>query len=239
MRWEMYSFWRSSATYRVRVALALKGLSVDERNVDLDAGGQRDPAFLAVNPMGGVPTLVEVGDASAAPLASAPPTSSPLTSSPLTSSPLTQSTAILEFLDETTPEPPLLPSDPRGRARVRSLAAMLTADTHPLVVPRVKKYLLANGFDDAAWRRWQINWFTTGLQAFEQRLVKEPGTGMFCHGDAVTIADICMASLIVVTRVFKVDVPDIPTVRAIMQRCEALPAFANSDPMKQEGAPAG
>jgi maleylacetoacetate isomerase len=219
MRFTMYSFWRSSATYRVRVALALKGLAADERNVDLDGGGQRDPAFLAINPMGGLPTLLESGDGA----------------SPV---PLTQSTAILEFLDETTPTPPLLPDDPHGRARVRSLAAMLTADTHPLVVPRVKKYLLANGFDDAAWRRWQINWFTTGLQAFEKRVAGEVGTGRFCHGDRVTIADICMASLVVVTRVFKIDVPDIPMVRQIMRRCEEIPAFANADPMRQKGAPA-
>jgi maleylacetoacetate isomerase len=115
---EMFAFWRSSATYRVRVALALKGLTVDERLVDLDAGDQHAEAFLRINPLGAIPALVAPGHM-----------------------PLTQSLAILEFLDETHPSPPLLPSDPHGRARVRSIAGMLAADTHPLIVPRVKRYL--------------------------------------------------------------------------------------------------
>jgi maleylacetoacetate isomerase len=218
-RFENYSFWRSSATYRVRVALALKGLKAEEHDIDLDRGEQRDPKFLAVNPMGAVPALIDH-----APGAS--------------NTPITQSIAILEFLDEIAPTPPLLPSDPHGRARVRSLASMLTSDTHPLVVPRIKKYLMANGFDDASWRKWQINWFTTGLQAFEQRLVHEGIAGGYCHGDSVTMADICMASIVVVTRVFKIDVPDIPTVNGIMTRCEDQPAFAGADPRVQSGAPA-
>jgi maleylacetoacetate isomerase len=217
-RFEMYSFWRSSATYRIRVALALKGLTAEEHDIDLDRGEQRDPKFLAINPMGGVPTLIDQ-------------------SSGASTVPLTQSVAILEFLDEVAPTPPLLPSDPHGRARVRSLASMLTSDTHPLVVPRIKKYLLANGFDDAAWRRWQINWFTTGLQAFEERLVHDRIAGSYCHGDTVTMADICMASVIVVSRVFKIDVPDIPTVNRIMASCEQQTAFANADPRRQTGAP--
>jgi hypothetical protein len=119
---ELYAFWRSSATYRVRVALALKGLPARERYVDLDAGDQRDPAFLAINPLGAIPALIVPGQP-----------------------PLTQSLAILEYLDETVPLPALLPSDPLGRARVRSIAAGLAADTHPLIVPRVRNYLTTTG----------------------------------------------------------------------------------------------
>lgn len=216
-RFELYSFWRTSATYRVRVAMNLKGLVAEERTVDLIKGEQRDPAFLKINPLGAIPALVEDGQP-----------------------PLTQSLAILEYLDEISPTPPLLPADPRGRARVRSIAAMLVADTHPLIVPRVKGYLAAKGgFDDAAWLAWQKHWFTTGLQAVEKRLSSEQATGTFCHGDAVTLADICLASIPVVMKTFKIEVPDIPTVDRIFARCVAEPAFAKADPYEQAGAPKG
>lgn len=213
---ELYSFWRTSATYRVRVALALKGLVAQERTVDLEAGEQRSAAFLAVNPLGGIPALAVAGHR-----------------------PLTQSLAILEYLDETAPYPRLLPADAYGRARVRSIALMLAADTHPFITPRVRKVLTGEGgYDAAAWKAWQTHWFTTGLQAVEQRLLAEPETGMFCHGDDVTMADICLASIIAVMRVFGITVPSIPTVERVMARCEALPAFAGADPYRQAGAPA-
>ena len=218
-RFELYSFWRTSATYRVRVAFNLKGVQPQEHNVNLDAGEQRSEAFLKLNPMAAIPALVDRGAGQ----------------SP---APLTQSLAILEFLDETYPAPPLLPADAHGRARVRSLAAMLAADTHPLITPRVKKYLTSAGkFDDAAWRAWQIHWFSTGLQALEQRLASEAQTGTFCHGDTPTMADICLASIIVVMRIFKIDVAGIPTVLRIMAACEKLDAFAKADPARQVGAP--
>ena len=212
---ELYAYWRTSATYRVRVALNLKGLTAHERIVNLDAGEQRDPAFLKISPLGAIPALVVEGQA-----------------------PLTQSLAILEFLDELQAAPPLLPQGLYARARVRSLAAMLAADTHPLITPRIKKYLTGvGGFDDAAWRAWQIQWFSTGLVAVEQRLATEPDTGVFCHGDTPTMADICLASIIVVMRVFKITVPDIPTIDRIMASCEALDAFSRADPYSQVGAP--
>ncbi len=218
-RFELYSFWRTSATYRVRVAFNLKGVQPHERNVNIDAGEQRSEAFLKINPLGAIPALLD-NEAGA------------------NAVPMTQSLAILEFLDETYPSPALLPSDPHGRARVRSLAAMLVADTHPLITPRIKKYLTTTGgFDDAAWRAWQIQWFTTGLQAFEQRLASEPGTGTYCHGESVTLADICLASIIVVMRVFKIEVANIPTVTRIMASCEQLEAFAKAAPARQHGAP--
>ena len=218
-RFELYSFWRTSATYRVRVAFNLKGVQPHEHNVNIDAGEQRSEAFLKLNPMGAIPALVDRGAGQSA-------------------ATLTQSLAILEFLDETYATPPLLPADAHGRARVRSLAALLAADTHPLITPRVKKYLTtASKFDDAAWRAWQLHWFSTGLLALEQRLSSEPQTGTFCHGDTPTLADICLASIIVVMRVFKIDVAGIPTVLRIMAACEKLDAFAKADPSRQVGAP--
>lgn len=218
-RFELYSFWRTSATYRVRVAFNLKGVQPHERNVNIDAGEQRSEPFLKINPLGAIPALLD-NEAGASAV------------------PITQSLAILEFLDETYPSPALLPTDPHGRARVRSLASMLVADTHPLITPRVKKYLTTTGgFDDAAWRAWQIQWFTTGLQAVEQRLANEPGTGTFCHGESVTLADICLASIIVVMRVFKIEVANIPTIDRIMAACEKLDAFEKAAPARQQGAP--
>lgn len=219
-RFELFSFWRTSATYRVRVALNLKGVAAEEHNVDLDAGEQRSAAFLQINPMGAIPALIDRA-------AGQPRT------------PLTQSLPILEFIDESYPDPPLLPKDAHGRARVRSLAAMLAGDTHPLITPRVRNYLTGvGGFDAAAWRAWQIHWFGTGLRALEQRLASEPETGAFCHGDALGIADICLASIVVVTRVFKIEIDAIPTVDRIMAACEKLEPFAKAAPARQAGAPA-
>jgi maleylacetoacetate isomerase len=216
LHFELFAFWRTSATYRVRVALNLKGLVADERIVNIDAGEQRGTEFLTINPLGGIPALVESGHP-----------------------PMTQSLAILEYLDELQPMPPLLPTDLRGRARVRAIASMLAADTHPFVTPRVKKYLTSiGGFDDGAFKAWQLHWFTTGLQAVEQRLVTESNqTGAFCHGDTPTMADICLASIVAVMRVFKMSVPNIPTIDRIIARCDAMDAFAKADPFKQVGAP--
>jgi maleylacetoacetate isomerase len=215
-KYELYAFWRTSATYRVRVAFNLKGLTAQEHVINLDAGENRSESFLVVNPMGAIPALVVNG-----------------------SSPITQSQAILEFLEEAHPATPLLPQDLHGRARVRSLVAMLVADTHPLVTGRIKKYLVGGGhMDDAAFRNWQINWFTTGLQAFEKRLAADTATGTYCHGNDITMADICLASIIVVMRVFKIEVADIPHIARIMALLDANEAFAKAAPLKQVGAPA-
>jgi maleylacetoacetate isomerase len=237
-RFTLYSYWRTSATYRVRVALNLKGVAATEVNINLDAGEQRSEAFLKINPLGAIPALIDHDSGHA--------------SQP--NQPLTQSLAILEFLDEAYPTPALLPVDLHARARVRSIASMLAADTHPMVTPRVKKYLMSTAkFDDVSWKAWQTQWFTTGLQALEARLVSDQlsdqlsdqpsdqlsskPTPKFCHGDTPTIADICLASIIVVMRVFKVEVADIPNVMRIMGECEKIEAFAKADPSKQVGAP--
>jgi maleylacetoacetate isomerase len=213
---QLNAFWRTSATFRVRVALNLKQLTATETYINMDAGEQRSAAYLQINPLGGLPTLVEAGHP-----------------------PITQSLAILEFLEETQPLPALLPPDRHGRARVRSLCGMLASDTHPLITPRVKKYLVSEAnFDDAAWRRWQTQWFGVGLAAVEQRLASEPQTGLYCHGDTVGMADICLASVVAVMRVFKVEVPGIPTIDRIVARCSALDAFVRAEPSRQVGAPA-
>lgn len=212
---ELYGFWRTSATYRVRVALNLKGLQANERFVNVDAGEHQSGDFLRINPMGAIPALGVPGHM-----------------------PLTQSLAILEFLEEFQRQPQLLPADIYARARVRSIAAMLAVDTHPLITPRVKKHLIeTNGFDDAAWRVWQTKWFGTGLRAVEQRLASDQETGTFCHGDSPTMADICLASIIVVMRIFKITIAETPTIDRIIASCEALDAFSKADPMRQAGAP--
>ncbi|HEY3887354.1 MAG TPA: maleylacetoacetate isomerase [Caulobacteraceae bacterium] len=213
---QLYAYWCSMAAYRVRVALNLKGVSAEEIPINLDAGEQLAPAFLAVNPEGAVPALIEPGHA-----------------------PLTQSMAILEYLEERYPEPPLLPKDLYARARVRSLAALIVSDTHPLIVPRVRTYLMTHaGFDNTAWRAWATNWVTRGVSTMEARLAADPATGRFCHGDQVTIADICLASLVDVAKALRFELNDIPTVIGIVARCGELEAFARANPKRQVGAPA-
>ncbi|MGA7812915.1 maleylacetoacetate isomerase [Caballeronia sp.] len=209
----LYAFWRTASTHRVRIALNFKGLTAQERFVDLDKNEQRNPDFLAINSLGAVPALIEEGYP-----------------------PLTQSLAILEFLDEKFPNPPLLPSDLHGRARVRSIAAMLATDVNPLLTPRIKKYLTsAGGFDETAWQEWQIHWLTFNLQAVERRLATESETGRFCHGDAPTIADICLVSL--ATKAFDIKIEGIPVIERIVKNCVALDEFARAHPFLQEGAP--
>ncbi len=214
---EIYGYWRSNAMYRVRVALNLKGVAYREIPVNLDAGEQRRPDFLARNPMGAVPALLD-GDLP----------------------PLTQSLALLEYIDELHPEPPLLPADPRGRARVRALAATVASDTHPLIVPRVRTYLTTTGgFDADAFRAWVTHWVGEGLTGLETSLGRSPETGRFCHGDRITMADICVTGLAMIGRVFKLDVPSTPVLGAIVDRCLAEEAFAKADPSRQPDAPQG
>ena len=212
----LHGFWRSSATYRVRVALHWKGLAVDEHIVDLDTGMQRGADHLARNPMGGIPVLELDGGAA----------------------PLTQSLAILEFLEEYRPDPPLLPRDPLDRAWVRSLALMLACDTHPLITPRVGSHLRTTGGMAAdAWRQWQIHWFHAGLLAFEQQLARSRRSGRFCLGDDPGLADICLASIAAVMQVLHIELPEAPSVRRIVDNCRLLDAFARADPFVQAGAP--
>ena len=210
---QLYGYWRSLATYRVRIALNLKGVAVSETMLDLDAGQQNEPAFRAINPMGGVPALV-LDDGAV----------------------LTQSLAILEWIEETHPAPPLLPQGATARARARALCAITAADTHPLVVPRVQAYLSREwGLDEPRRVAWNAHWFRRGLEAYETLLT---GAGPFCAGGAPGLADACLASHVAGAERFKVDLSPFPAVRAIHDRCAALPEIARAHPLRQPGAPA-
>jgi len=213
---KLYGFWRSLASYRVRVALALKGLSAEEVSIDLLKGKQNSDDYLAVNPQGVVPALI-------------PDDGGP---------PLFQSLAILEYLEETRPEPPLLPKDPRGRARVRGLALIAAADGHPLIVPRVRNYLEKEmKQDEAARNRWLGHWTMHALEAIESHLSKERETGRFCHGNTPTLADICLASQVIgALAYFNCDTATVPTAMRIYTQCMEIDAFARAHPLKQPGA---
>jgi maleylacetoacetate isomerase/maleylpyruvate isomerase len=218
-RFEMFAYWRTSATYRARVALALKGLQAEERLVNLETGEQRGEAFLRINPLGAIPALID-------------------REAPAGTPPITQSLAILEYLEEVHPDPAILPGDAAGRARVRSLAGMLASDTHPLIPARVTAYLTGTaGLDAAAVQAWRVHWLMTGLQAFERRLAVEAGTGTFCHGEHITIADICLASIRVILPLFKIEVAGTPIIDRIFATCEKYEAFIQADPARQAGAP--
>jgi maleylacetoacetate isomerase len=212
---KMYGFWRSAASFRVRIAMNLKGLAYEETMIDLDAGEQHAPAFKAINPAAGVPALfVDDGP------------------------PLIQSLAILEYLEELHPEPALLPPDARGKARVRALALIFAADHHPLITPRVRRYLADTlQIDDAGRTQWIRYWFREGLAQGEARLAGDPATGRFCHGDAPTIADLCLVSQAMGARGFKVETADLPTVHRIVEACLTIDAFARAVPLRQPGAP--
>jgi maleylacetoacetate isomerase len=213
---KLFSFWRSLATYRVRIALNLKGLSPEVIEVNLMQGQQRDAAFRAVNPMMALPALVD-GEGPA----------------------LFESLAIIEYLDEAYPNPPLLPKDLKARARVRGLSQIVAADSHPLIVPRVREYL-AREFkaDEAGVNAWCQNWHKAALFGLEQHLATEMDTGTYCQGDEITIADICLASQIAGANFYKVDLAPYPTVRRIGDTLAKIDAFARAHPLKQPGAPA-
>ncbi|HKA76545.1 MAG TPA: maleylacetoacetate isomerase [Pseudolabrys sp.] len=213
---KLFSFWRSLATYRVRIALNLKGLAPEVIEVNLLKGHQRDPEFRAVNPMMAIPALVDGGG----------PT-------------LFESLAIIEYLDETHPNPSLMPKDPKARARVRGLSQIVACDSHPLIVPRVREYL-AHEFkiDEAGVMKWAQHWHRAALTALEEHLSTEKETGTYCQGEQITIADICLASQVAGANFFKVDLAPYPTVSRIAATCAKNDAFARAHPLKQPGAPA-
>jgi len=213
---KLFSFWRSLATYRVRIAMNLKGLKPDEIvEINLMKGQQREEAFRKVNPMMAIPALVD-GDGPA----------------------LFESLAIIEYLDETHPNPPLLPKDPKGRARVRGLAQIVAADSHPLIVPRVREYLEHElKLDEDTRNKWCQNWHRAALTALETNL-KDKATGKHAHGDQITVADICLASQAAGATFFKVDLGPFPTFKRVVDAAMQNDAFARAHPLKQPGAPA-
>jgi len=211
----LYTFFRSSAAYRVRIALNLKGLAYEALPVHLSRGGgeQFALAYRKLNPQSLVPVLQDGERA------------------------LSQSLAIMEYLEEVYPLPPLLPNNPAARARVRSLALAIACEIHPLNNTRVLNYLSGPmGLGDEAKRTWYHHWIALGLGALEARLAAERETGSFCHGDAPGLADCCLVPQLANARRFKCDVSQYPTLLRIDGNCQALDAFQRAAPDRQPDA---
>lgn len=204
----LHGYWLSLATYRVRAGLLLKGIAFDERMHDLARGDQHTGRFRTLNPAGTVPALEGA-----------------------TPFPLTQSLAILEWLEETYPTPPLMPADPAGRARVRSLFMLTAADTHPLVVPRVSLRLAQQfGADCNAHRAWSAHWFLEGMIAYEAQI---SAGSMRCYGDALSIADLALISHLAGAERFGVDVSAFPRVEKVCQSLLQIPEIEAAHPHLQ------
>lgn len=212
----LYGYWRSTAAYRVRIALNLKGLAFENRPVHLVRGGgeQHAPAYAALNPLELVPSLRD-GERT-----------------------LTQSLAIMEYLDETRPEPPLLPSDAAGRARVRELAQIVACDIHPIgnlrVLQRLVTQFEAPEGEKVAWSR---HWIATGFHALETMLARDAATGRYCHGDTPGLADACLIPQCYNALRWGVPLQDYPTIQRIHAACGELDAFKAAAPEAQPDAP--
>jgi maleylpyruvate isomerase len=209
---ELFTYFRSSAAFRVRIALNLKGLKAEPHCIHLvkDGGQQHQPEYRKVNPQGFVPALVDHEHV------------------------ITQSIAIIEYLEETHPQPPLLPKDAIGRARVRSLALIIAADIHPLQNTRITKYLEQEfKQDEAARKRWILHWITEGFTALEKMLAGDPVTGEFCHGDTPTMADVLLVPQMFSARRFGAELEAFPTLRRIDEHCQLLKAFQDAAPGNQ------
>lgn len=212
---KLYGFFRSSASYRVRIALNLKGLSYEQASVHLSRGGgeQFADAFRRLNTQSLVPVLQDGAIT------------------------LTQSLAIIEYLEEKHPKPALLPATPEARARVRSLALAIACEIHPLNNLRVLNYLTGPmGLSSDTRNTWYHHWIAEGLQALEARLATERDTGKYCHGDAPGLADCCLVPQLANARRFKCDVAPYPTLLAIEKNCLALDAFRRAAPDQQPDA---
>jgi maleylpyruvate isomerase len=207
----LYGYSMSSASYRVRIALAMKGLDVNTVTKQLRRGEHRHKDFLQLNPQGFVPTL-SLDDGQV----------------------LTQSLAIIEYLDEMYPQPALLPAEPLARARVRSMCQLIACDIHPLNNLRVLQYLeaplgVAQGTRDA----WYRHWVEAGFAALEEALGRDPARGRFCYGDSPGMADVCLVPQVFNARRYSVDLNPYPRIVAIDTACRELPAFARAAPEKQ------
>jgi maleylacetoacetate isomerase len=211
----LYSYWRSSAAFRVRIALNLKGLHYETRAIHLlrEGGEQHTPAYAALNPQELLPTLLD-GERV-----------------------LTQSMAILEYLDETRPQPPLLPGDAAGRARVRALAQVVGCDIHPIGNLRVLQWIDSQfNADDEQKSVWMRHWVSSGLHALETMLASSKDTGRYCHGDTPGLADACLVPQVYNARRWKVPLGDYPTILRIDATCATLDAFHHAMPEQQPDA---
>lgn len=209
----LHTYWRSSAAYRARIALNLKGVAYRQVAHHLARGEQRGEDYLALNPQGFVPALETGGEV------------------------LTQSTAIIEYLDETIPDPPLLPRDPRARAQVRAMALTVACDIHPLNNLRVATYLRSElAQPEAEVERWMRHWMETGFAALEVAVRRHTQGGRHCYGEAVTMADVYLAPQMYNARRFNCDLAAMPTLVGIDAALMALPAFAAAAPERQPDA---
>ncbi|HEV7136429.1 MAG TPA: maleylacetoacetate isomerase [Steroidobacteraceae bacterium] len=210
---KLYTYFRSSAAYRVRIALNLKGIDYESVPVDLRQGAHLRPDYLARNPQGLIPALEAGGTV------------------------LSESLAIIEYLEETHPEPPLLPRPPLERARVRSMALAVACEIHPLNNLRVLNYLRAPlGHDEAAVDAWYRHWIAEGCRGLEEEARRASGDGRHMFGTRVTLADVCLVPQMFNARRFKCNVEPFPTLRAICANLETLPQFALAAPETQPDA---
>jgi maleylacetoacetate isomerase len=207
---KLYGYFRSSAAFRVRIALNLKKLDYETAAIHLRRNDQGTPDYRAVNPQGLVPALEDGGQT------------------------LIQSLAIIEYLDELHPEPPLLPQNPADRARVRALAGIVACDIHPINNLRVLRYLTHElGHDETAIAIWYNHWIAAGFQAIEPLLARDARTGAFCHGDTPGLADITLIPQVVNAERYRLDLAPYPTLVRIYQNCIRLPAFEAAQPRNQ------
>ena len=212
---KLYTFFRSSASYRVRIALNLKGLQYEQAPIHLRRGGgeQLSAAYKAINPQALLPALEDGGKI------------------------LTQSLAIIEYLEERYPQPPLLPRDPADKALVRSMALIIACEIHPIQNLRVLQYVKREyNQSDQQVNCWAQHWINLGLAALEQMIVAQPRRGKFCCGDTPTLADICLVPQLGNARRYGCDLSPCPAIMEIEKNCVALPAFADAAPEKQPDA---
>lgn len=209
--WTLHGYWRATAPYRVRIGLALKGIAYDQASVDLIAGQQREPAYRAVNAQGLTPAL-DLDDGTV----------------------LAQSLAILEWLDETRPEPPLLPQTPLDRAIVRRMALIVACDIHPLNNTRVGRKLSQMGIDQAGILDWTRGWIRDGFDALEPLVARHGGA--FAFGDSPTLADCCLVPQVYSANRFELDLGPWPAIRGAAERANQHPAFQAAHPNRQPDA---
>jgi maleylpyruvate isomerase len=209
----LHGYYRSSASFRVRIALNLKGIAYESTAWHLRYGAHLEAAFGAISPHMLIPVLDDDGTV------------------------LTQSMAIIEYLDETHPEPPLLPASPADRAYVRALAQSIACDIHPIDNLRVLKYLRANlGADEDAVEQWYNHWIATGFTGIEAMLTTDLRTGQFCFGDTPGLADILLVPQVVNAANYKLDMAPFPTISRVFDACMTLPAFSDAHPRVQADA---
>ena len=210
---KLHTYFRSSAAFRVRIALNLKGLAYEPAFVHLPKGEHRAPAYAAINPQALLPTLDDSGNL------------------------LTQSLAIIEYLEETRPNPALLPKDPLGRARVRSLAMLIACEIHPVNNLRILQHLKkALGQSDEQVNAWYRHWIADGMVRFEAHLANTKGAGKFCHGDAPTMADCCLVPQVFNAQRYQCDTGPYPATMRVFAQCMKLDAFDRAQPSKQPDA---